>query len=143
MFETAFVPTRNLSEILDLLDRYDSTLISNPRGVGKKGSRRDWNWDAMETDEGLHLRLDMPGLGKEDVKVSVEDNNTLIIKGEEPKEARLKGEAYKYSSRIELPGNKMFKTSEIKAEMKNGILKVVIPKVKDEDKKNVHHVNVD
>ncbi|KAG7015728.1 Heat shock 22 kDa protein, mitochondrial [Cucurbita argyrosperma subsp. argyrosperma] len=38
-----------------------------------------------EDDDALYLRMDMPGLSKEDVKVSVEQN-TLIIKGEAAKE---------------------------------------------------------
>ncbi|KAI4323781.1 hypothetical protein L6164_023359 [Bauhinia variegata] len=37
--------------------------------------------DANETDGALHLRVDMPGLDKKDVEVSVK-HNTITIKGE-------------------------------------------------------------
>ena len=47
------------------------------------GVRRGWN--AREVDEALHLRVDMPGLGKEHVKVWAEQNS-LVIKGEGEKE---------------------------------------------------------
>ncbi|KAL3000269.1 hypothetical protein AAZX31_09G204000 [Glycine max] len=44
-------------------------------------SRRGWEWDAKETKDVLLLRVNMPGLGKEHVKISVEQN-TLAVKGE-------------------------------------------------------------
>lgn len=43
-------------------------------------------WDVKEEDDALYVRIDLPGLGKEDVKVSVEWN-TLIIKGEGEQES--------------------------------------------------------
>ncbi|KAJ6934880.1 LOW QUALITY PROTEIN: hypothetical protein NC651_009772 [Populus alba x Populus x berolinensis] len=64
----------------------------------------------------LNLRIDMPGLGKEDVKVSVEQNS-LVIKGEGAMESDDEENARRYSSRIDLP-EKIYKTDEIKAEMK-------------------------
>ncbi|KAL2248576.1 UNVERIFIED_CONTAM: Heat shock protein, mitochondrial [Sesamum indicum] len=99
------------------------------------------NWDARETADGLHLRMDMPGLDKEDVKVSVEQN-TLIIKGEGKKEFEEEEHGRRYSSRIDLP-ERLYKTNEIKAEMKNGVLKVFVPKIKEEERSDVFHVSVE
>lgn len=98
-------------------------------------------WDARETNEGLYLRMDMPGMGKEDVKVSVEQN-TLIIKGEGGKEFEDDEGGRRYTSRIDLPA-KLYKTNEIKAEMRNGVLKVFVPKIKEEERSDVFHVNVE
>ncbi|RHN40637.1 putative small heat shock protein HSP20 [Medicago truncatula] len=56
----------------------DNPFLSASRGIGDSGVRR--GWDAKETEDCLLLRLDMPGLGKEDVKFSVEQN-TLTITG--------------------------------------------------------------
>ncbi|KAJ6326959.1 hypothetical protein OIU78_013947 [Salix suchowensis] len=95
----------------------------------------------QETDDALNLRIDMPGLGKEDIKVSVEQNS-LVIKGEAEKKSDDEENARRYSSRIDLP-EKMYKTDEIKAEMKNGVLRVVVPKVKEEERANVFHVKVE
>ncbi|GMN40967.1 hypothetical protein TIFTF001_010192 [Ficus carica] len=83
----------------------------------------------------------MPGLGKEDVNVSVEQN-TLIIKGEGEKEEGEQVSGRRYMSRIDLP-EKLYRTDQIKAEMKNGVLKVVVPKVKEEERSEVFHVNVE
>lgn len=118
-------------------------LMENPfltsRPVGGGGSRR--SWDVKEVNDALLLRMDMPGLGKEDVKLSVEQN-TLIIKGEGEKESEDDESQRRYSSRLDLP-EKLYNLKEIKAEMKNGVLKVVVPKVKEEERKDVYQVNIE
>ncbi|XP_050221317.1 heat shock 22 kDa protein, mitochondrial-like [Mercurialis annua] len=131
-----FWPNRNLSQVLNMMDQF----MDNPfRGIGAGGIRR--GWDARETDDALNLRVEMPGLAKEDVKVSMEQN-TLIIRGEGAKESEDEESGRKYSARIDLP-EKIYKTGEIKAEMKNGVLKVVVPKAKEEERNNVVHVKVE
>lgn len=117
----------------------DNPFLSASRGIGA-GVRR--GWDARETEDALHLRVDMPGLGKEDVKISVEQN-TLTIKGEGAKESGDEEEgARRYISRIDLP-DKLYKVDQIKAEMKNGVLKVVVPKMKEEERTDVFNVKIE
>ncbi|QCD88905.1 heat shock 22 kDa protein, mitochondrial-like isoform X2 [Vigna unguiculata] len=136
-----FFPTRSLSQVLNMMDQFiDNPFLSSPRGIGAgAGARR--GWDARETEDALLLRVDMPGLGKEDVKISVEQN-TLTIKGEGAKEGDEEESARRYTSRIDLP-DKIYKVDQIKAEMKNGVLKVVLPKMKEEEKRDVINVNVE
>ncbi|KAM7274148.1 hypothetical protein ACFE04_028812 [Oxalis oulophora] len=97
-----------------------------------------------EDKNALYLRMDMPGFGKEHVKVSVEQN-TLVIKGEGEKESGDEevAQARKVSSRIKLLSTNVYQLDEIKAEMKNGVLKVVVPKVKKDQLKNVREINVE
>ncbi|XP_027355764.1 heat shock 22 kDa protein, mitochondrial-like isoform X2 [Abrus precatorius] len=136
-----FFPTRSLSQVLNVMDQLmDNPFLSASRGIGAGvGARR--GWDARETEDGLLLRVDMPGLGKEDVKISVEQN-TLTIKGEGTKEGDEEEGARRYSSRIDLP-EKLYKIDQIKAEMKNGVLKVVVPKMKEEERNDVISIKVD
>ncbi|KAL1550346.1 heat shock 22 kDa protein, mitochondrial-like [Salvia divinorum] len=127
-------PTRSsLSQILNAMDQMMG--LSPVSGGGRR------SWDARETEEGLQLRVDMPGLGKEDVKVSVEQN-TLIIRGEGKKENEEDESGRRYTSRIDLP-EKLYKTDEIKAEMKNGVLKVFVPRINEDQRNDVFHVNID
>ncbi|KAM1471322.1 hypothetical protein COP2_043000 [Malus domestica] len=139
-----FSPRPNLSHVLNLMDQIsENPILSATRGVGEAGLRLGWG--ARETEDALHLRFDMPGLGKEDVKISVEHNNILSIKGEGGKEDNVGEEEApprRYNTGIGLP-EKMFKTDSIKAEMKNGVLKVVVPKLKEEEKADVFHVKVE
>lgn len=123
-----FSPTRSLSQVLNLMDQFmESPFLAASRGMGAAGSRR--GWDVKEDDSALYLRMDMPGLSREDVKVSVEQN-TLTIKGEGEKESEEEEESRRrYSGRLNLPPY-LYELREIKAVMKNGVLKVVVPKVK-------------
>lgn len=128
--------TRSLSQVLNMMDQFvDHPFFSASRGGLRRG------WDARETDDALNLRVDMPGLDKEDVKVSIEQN-TLIIKGEGSKGTEDEESVRRYSSRIDLP-EKMYKTDQIKAEMKNGVLKVMVPKVKEDERVDVFNVKVE
>uniref|UniRef100_A0A5B7BG28 SHSP domain-containing protein n=1 Tax=Davidia involucrata TaxID=16924 RepID=A0A5B7BG28_DAVIN len=134
-----FSPTRSLSQVLNLMDQFmDNPFLAASRGMGA-GSRR--GWDVKEDNDALYLRMEMPGLDQENVKVSVEQN-TLIIKGEGEKESEEDEYGPGYSSRLDLPP-KLYKIDEIKAEMKNGVLKVIVPKVKEEERKDVFQVKVD
>ncbi|XP_050265847.1 small heat shock protein, chloroplastic-like [Quercus robur] len=136
-----FSTTRSLSQVLNLMDQFiEDPFLAASRGVGA-GSKRG-SWDVKEDNDALYIRLDMPGLGKEDVTVSVEES-TLIIKGEGEKLSEEDEESKrKYTSRLDLPP-KLYKLDSIKAEMKNGVLKVLVPKIKEEEKKDVFHVNIE
>lgn len=136
-----FSTTRSLSQVLNLMDQFmENPFLAASRGVGAAGSRR--GWDVKEDEDALYLRMDMPGLSREDVKVSVEQN-TLTIKGEGEKESEEEEQSgRRYSSRLDLPPN-LYKLGEIKAEMKNGVLKVAVPKVKEEERKDVFQVKIE
>lgn len=140
IFGDPFYPLRSLGFGLDQL--FDNPFLAASRGTGdavRGGSRKPW--DAVEDKEALYLRVDMPGLGKEDIKVYAEEN-ALVIKGESVSDAELDGSARKYSSRIELPP-KVYKLDHIKAQMKNGVLKVTVPKFTEQEIKNVINVNIE
>ncbi|KAL9250805.1 Small heat shock protein, chloroplastic-like protein [Drosera capensis] len=131
-----FMSTRSVSQLMNMVDQLmDTPLATLSRAAAPVGRR---GWDLKEDESSLHLSMDMPGLGKEDVKVIVEEN-TLIIKGEGEKETE---QAKRYSTRIDLT-SKLYKVDGIKAEMKNGVLKVMIPKVKEDERKDVFQVNVE
>ncbi|KAK1436806.1 hypothetical protein QVD17_02589 [Tagetes erecta] len=91
-----------------------------------------------EKDESYIIKFQMPGLSKEDVKITVEDG-MLFIRGEhkDEEEGSEDDEFWStasygfYNTSLMLPEDA--KVEEIKAEMKDGVLHVVIPK--DETKK--------
>ncbi|KAF9599791.1 hypothetical protein IFM89_001737 [Coptis chinensis] len=124
--------------------------VSTPRSIGEffgmlgeladqpfQSATRGKNWSRKDEDEAMQLKIDMPGLGKEHVKVTVEED-LLIIKGEADTEA---GSGNNYSTKFVI-GKDRFKVDKIQAEMKNGVLKVTVPKLKYEERKNVVQVTV-
>ncbi|GFY83394.1 heat shock protein 21 [Actinidia rufa] len=99
-------------------------------------------WDVKDDENEIKMRFDVPGLSKEDVKVYVEEEEELVIKGEHKEENNGDNWAARnYSScyaRIRLPDH--CKKDKIKAELKNGVLFVSIPKAKVDRK--VMDVNI-
>lgn len=86
--------------------------------------------DIFETDEGITLLADLPGVAKEDLNVNVEQGLLTV---------QAKGKSYLDVEPIQrefLPGNfyRQFKLADtfdaekISAEMKNGVLTLRVPK---------------
>ncbi|KAI3471258.1 hypothetical protein Pfo_027921 [Paulownia fortunei] len=126
-------PTRTMRKMLDAVDQLFEDAITIP---GKSWEVRA-PWDIKEEENEIKLRFDMPGLSKEDVKVSVEDD-VLVIKGKQEKMEEGKNESWSnrsyssYDTRIQLPDN--CEKDKVEAELKNGVLYISIPKGKVERK---------
>ncbi|PRQ50663.1 putative small heat shock protein HSP20 [Rosa chinensis] len=99
-----------------------------------------------EQDDCYKLRFDMPGLNKEDVKISVH-HGVLTIKGEQKDEEGEETEDEFWSSRsygyyhtsFALPDDA--KVDEIKASLRDGVLSVTIPRT-EKPAQDVKEVNV-
>ncbi|CAI9772034.1 unnamed protein product [Fraxinus pennsylvanica] len=127
--------TRTMRQMLNMMDRLFQDMASFPgqsRAMGEAYSP----WDIKDEENEIRMRFDVPGLSKEDVKVSVEDN-ILVIKGQHKKEEE-KDEGWSsrgyssYDTRLRLPDN--CEKDKVKAELKNGVLYISIPKTKVEKK---------
>lgn len=136
-----FSPPRNVRQLLNMMDQLMDIPFAESRGFGPAAaSRRREGWDVKEDENAVCIKMDMPGVDKGNVKITVEDD-TLAIKGEAEKESEDEESRRRYSSRLALPP-KLYKLDEIKAEMKNGVLKVIVPKVKEDERKDVLEVKV-
>ncbi|KAL5575700.1 hypothetical protein UlMin_017399 [Ulmus minor] len=99
-----------------------------------------------EQDDLYKLRFDVPGLTKEDVKITVDDG-VLTIKGEHKEEGEegsddefWSSSSYGYyNTSLMLPEDA--KADEIKAELKDGVLTVIIPR-SEKPKKDAKEVKV-
>ena len=88
--------------------------------------------DILESEEAFKIVLDLPGLAKKEIGISLK-NNVLTIKGEREITAG-EGEEFKRQERkrgafarsFALPKN--VNTAEISANFKNGVLTVAMPK---------------
>lgn len=95
------------------------------------------NWfpvtDVSETPEHLALRLEVPGLSRDDIKISVE-NNMLTVRGEKKQEATREDETFYRTERsygsfersFSLPSH--FDHDEIKANLQDGVLTIQVPR---------------
>uniref|UniRef100_A0A6N2L2Q5 SHSP domain-containing protein n=1 Tax=Salix viminalis TaxID=40686 RepID=A0A6N2L2Q5_SALVM len=96
-------------------------------------TRIDWK----ETPEAHVFKADLPGIKKEEeVKVEIEDDRVLQIRGERSVEKEDKNDTWhrverssgKFLRRFKLPENA--KIDQIKAGMENGVLTVTVPRRK-------------
>lgn len=103
-----------------------------------------WNnmrCDVYEKDEKYHIVMDVPGFNKENIKIDCTDGYLTIEatkeaeENDETKNYIRKERSYGHYKRQFYVGN--VDTSEIKAEFKHGVLKIVVPKKTEKDNKNI------
>jgi HSP20 family protein len=104
------------------------------------------NWvpacDIYETDKDIILKAELPGLNKEEVFVSIE-NNVLMLRGERKFNDEVKRENFHRVERtygeflrtFTLPA--FVDTSKILAEFKDGLLMVTLPKREEAKPKQI------
>ena len=111
----------------------------------------EYNWapaiDVQDKKDKLLVKAELPGMEKDDINITVEDNY-LLIKGEkkveEEKENKEKGYYHRectygsFQRAINLP--REVDTEKIDASYKNGVLKLTLPK-KEEAKPK--HIDID
>jgi HSP20 family protein len=136
-----FAAMRRLSRDMDRL--FDSffgpSLGSSLWDVGTRGDLDTptlWSpqIDVQRRDDYLVVRADLPGVRKEDLKIDIEDN-ALVISGQRQEEHEEGGEDESYQlyerscgsffRSIPLPQD--VNADDVKAEMRDGVLKVTVP----------------
>lgn len=138
-----FTSRRTVKEMLGAVDRMiDAPFLRTPASSFSPNLRLPH--DFIEDGDAYKLRIDMPGLSKEEVKVTVEDGQ-LVIKGEQKAEDKSddgwSSHSYEnYSTRLTLPEN--VQLEELKAELKNGVLRIVMPKTKEDPKMSAIPIEV-
>jgi HSP20 family protein len=98
--------------------------------------------DVSETKDKVMVEADLPGLKKEDVKISVQDDS-LIIKGEKRQEKEEKEADYHRVERSygsffrSIPLPTPVKKEKVKANYKDGVLKITMPKSEEVKPKEI------
>ena len=120
-----FMPT-----LFNELMNWNDTTYSTPR------------MNIMETKDDYKLELCIPGLTKEDVKLSIDAEGNLVVemvketkneKKEEMRYLRHEFSVEHFRQTVMLPDD--IHKEQISAKVENGILDIVIPKVTIEEKK--------
>ncbi|KAJ8565011.1 hypothetical protein K7X08_001471 [Anisodus acutangulus] len=110
--------------------------------------------DWIESPNAHIFKINVPGYSKEDIKVQVEDGNVLVVKAEgggkkdeiHGKEIvwhvaeRGGGKGDDFSREIDLPED--VKVDQIKAQVENGVLTIVVPKDATPKTSKVRNINI-
>ena len=102
--------------------------------------------DVSETDNEMQITAEMPGIDQNDVEVLLEDDR-LIIRGEKKEEREDKDRNYHVRERVQgafsrtLPLPFAPDPNQVKAEFRNGVMTITIPKPQ-EVKQKQHRIEV-
>lgn len=139
---TRWEPFRGLSTLQEQMNRlFEDTLF---RGRSNESALTTWApaVDIYETENALVVKADLPDVNEKDLDIQVE-NNILTIRGERKFERDVKEDnylrverAYGSFSRSFSLGNTV-NTEAIKAEYRDGVLTLTIPKREEAKPKQV------
>ena len=124
-------------DLVGLQERMNRMFDESYRGAGREDWALGGAWapavDIYEQDGNIVVKAELPGVDPKDVDVRVE-NNTLTLRGERKIDTEVKQENYHrveraygtFTRSFSLPS--VLDQEKIKAEFKDGVLKVTLPK---------------
>ncbi len=136
-------PFRDMVSIQDEMNKLFDDFFGRPV------ARPDWTegvWspsvDVSEDKDNVVIKAEMPGMNKDDVKISIQDN-VLTLKGEKRQEKEEKDKNYHRIERsygslcrsFQLPTS--VKSDKIRANYKDGVLSVTLPKTEEVKPKEI------
>ena len=99
--------------------------------------------DVWEEDNKIFVKMAMPGINKEDIKITV-TRDTMSIEGASKEKKEVKEDkkyylrnfsSYSYSQSFNLPSS--IEAEKVEAEFKDGVLTVQLPKAKESQSKEI------
>ena len=137
---TPWKPSRELSTFRDEIDKLWDRLFKEEM----EPFRREWmpSLDVSETKNNIVVKAEAPGMESKDIDISLV-GDVLTIKGEKKQEKEEKDENYhriessygSFSRSIRLPQE--VQREKIKANYKDGVLKITLPKSEEAKAKEV------
>jgi HSP20 family protein len=136
----SFNPMRGLEKAQR---RFNSFIDDMEKGVSFEMGGFNPRVDITEDDKNLYVHAEMPGIPKDNVKISVNDDMMLTIKGSKNKEELKEEQSYvraeraygEFSRSFVLPEN--IDIDNINAKYENGVLELTLPKVEPPKPKEV------
>ena len=130
-------PARSLRTLQSEIDQVFDRLFPSS-GDAEAGNARIWapRTDMVETNDNYVIRLDLPGMKKEDLHINLQDRQ-LSVSGERHHEKQDDGDEFvrversfgRFYRSFTLP--RTVKESGIKANYENGVLTITVPKAEE------------
>jgi len=139
-----FPAFRGLQSLQNDMNKIFDEFFRGDNVAGDSFLNRDWNpaVDIVEHKDQYILKAEIPGMKKDDVKITLE-NNVLTIRGEKKNEVEQKDEHFhriersygSFERSFTIPGT--IKTNDIDAQYKDGILTLTLPKAEEAKSKMI------
>jgi HSP20 family protein len=137
-------PFRDLMSLQERMNRLFDESVGRLRGADDSLDSGAWSpaVDIYETEHDIVLKAELPEVNQKDIDIRLE-NNTLTLKGERQFHKETKEENYHrveraygaFSRSFTLPAT--VDQEKIKAEYKDGILKITLPKKEESKPKQI------
>ncbi|OGL41167.1 MAG: molecular chaperone [Candidatus Schekmanbacteria bacterium RIFCSPHIGHO2_02_FULL_38_11] len=138
-------PFKDLSAIQDRINRLFDESLSRSKFFDKEGIASGF-WspavDIYETESDIVLKAELPEIDQKDIHINIE-NNVLTLKGERKLEKETKEENYHRIERSYGSFSRSFnfpnavEVEKIKAQYKDGVLKINMPKKAEKKTKKI------
>jgi len=137
-------PLKDVSSLQDRINRMFEDFFPRSRTLDEDLDSCAWQppVDIFETDAGVVINAELPGVKKENVSVELKDNR-LTIKGERWPDKKIDEQMYYRKERCFGTFQRSFtlretvRPDQIKARFKDGILEIEIPKVAQEEPRQI------
>ncbi|MBD2384043.1 Hsp20/alpha crystallin family protein [Cylindrospermum sp. FACHB-282] len=139
-------PWQEFSTLQRQIDRlFEDTRV--PSGLIEKGLVKVPAAELQETEEAIHLKLELPGIESKDLDIQVTEK-AVYVSGERKQESKTEEKGItktefhygKFQRLIPLPSQ--IQNTKVTAEYKDGILNLILPKL-EEEKLKVVKVNLE
>ena len=129
--------TRSASDLARSFDRlFDDNLdrFFGATGTGTEGALRTPSLDVAETERGYNVSIDLPGVAKEDVKITIEGRHVQVSARSQREETKKEGERVIYRERSSSSFARTFTLPEevdqesSQAKLENGVLSLSLAK---------------
>lgn len=140
------IKRRPLMEIVGLRNDMDRFLSDTFRSFFDEGYEEKFNWrpsvDLEESGDNYMISAELPGIKKEDIKISIVDNKVLLS-GEVNEEKNVEDTNYYLKERVRGKFSRSFTlpspvdSSKADASYKDGILRLTIPKAEEAKPKEI------
>ncbi len=139
-----WTPRGNAGGLQNQMSRLFDDFFAPMAGRDEALYPRNWNpaADVYEEDAHYVIKAEVPGVDKNDIEIDVE-NNILVIKGERKQDKEVKEENFYRRERLFGAFQRSFAlpdgvaTDEIKADHKDGVIKITIPKPKSRQPRKI------
>jgi HSP20 family protein len=137
-------PFRDVEKLQNRINRMFEDSFGRTRDPDEEMGLCAWRppVDIYETEIGVVLAVELPGVGKENISVEVKDN-ILTLKGERTADPKIKEENFYRQERCYGTFQRSFTLQHniqpnlIKATFKDGVLEIEIPKPEEEQPKQI------